>query len=111
MWTDVITTIFLAILLTLFGVIVLRLLSNQINVRGLIAGHAAGGVEPERLQALIIAIALPTFYAADAIAAFRSNETLTALPDAPEWMLITAGGSQILYVIGKLSRQVTTGTA
>lgn len=107
--TDIIIWCFLAIVVTLFGVIVLRLFSNQIIVRGLIAGQAGGRVEPERVQALIVAIAVPVLYAADAIAALRSHEVVTTLPDVADWMLVTGGGSQVLYVIGKLSRQIVSG--
>jgi len=107
--TNIITWIFFAIMATLFGVIVLRLFSNLINVRGLIAGQTGGVVEPERVQALIVAIGIPVLYAVDAIAALRSHDVVTTLPDVADWMLVTGGGSQVLYVIGKLSRQIASG--
>jgi hypothetical protein len=94
----VFTVIFSAGLAALFGVVVLRLLSGQINTRGLV-GRTPG--------ALIVAIAIPVLYAVQALSVYRADPTHAVLPDAPEWMLVGAAGSQILYIAGKISRTVT----
>lgn len=108
--STVFVVIFLAVLATLFGVVLLRILSGQINTRGLMGSSASAPIEPERLQALIVAIGIPVIYAAEVISAFRADPTLAALPDAPEWMLVGAAGSQVLYMAGKISRTVTRPT-
>lgn len=101
-----IVSVFVALLSLLSATIVLRLLSGAINLSGLLATENGGGVEPERLQAVAVAVGVPILYAIDVVEAFRAEETLTALPGMPEWMLVVAGASQTLYVGGKIARNV-----
>ena len=108
--STVFAVIFSAGLATLFGVVLLRVLSGHINTSGLVSSSASAPVEPERLQALIVAIGIPVLYAVEAISAFRADPMLMALPEAPEWMFAAAAGSQALYISGKITRSVTTPT-
>ena len=104
------TWIFFGLCGTLFVTIALRMLNGEIVTSGLVAGDTSRILQPERLQAALIAIGLPIAYAAMVIDEAARIGPLTRLIDPPEWMLVAAAGSQSLYIAGKIARQNLSGS-
>lgn len=99
------TTALLGFSAVLAAVIVIRLLRGDIHLRDMLTSRAGRGMEPERVQAVIVALLLPAAYAAQVFAEARGDELALKLPDASEWMLALAAGSQTLYLGGKIARR------
>lgn len=98
-------TAFLGFSAALAAVIMIRLLRGDIRMGDMLSSRAHGGMEPERVQAVVVALLLPAVYAAQVFAEARSGELVLTLPDASEWMLALAAGSQTLYLGGKIARR------
>lgn len=82
------------LLLALFGVVVLRLLTGDINARGLLMKKEGDrSFSPERVQLL-----LATFAAASQYLAQVLKDHPTHLPDVPNNWLLLLGGSHALYL-------------
>jgi len=85
--------------LSLLGAIVAyRLLTRQINLRGLLLRkNGSGLLSPERVQLLIATLAVSGKYLSEVFQSAGSDK----LPDIdPQW-LYTLGGSSAVYVLGK----------
>lgn len=91
------------ILLTaLFGVVMFRMLTGHINMRGLLsAKETGGGVSPARVQALIATLNL-TFYL---LAKLLSKQNgVVHFPEVPAEALLLISGSQGFYLVSKAQR-------
>lgn len=103
-------------LLILGGLIGLRLLTGEINTRGLFTSNqaAAGrGIDAERVQAAVI---LPLVLGGYVLNALKGGAVPTesgglALPDVPENLLALMVGSQGFYLLGKMKRVIWDGSA
>jgi len=80
------------------AIVVYRLLTRQINLRGLLLRkNGSGSLSPERVQLLLATLAFGGKYLSDV---FQSQDS-GRLPDIdPQW-LYALGGSSALYVLGK----------
>ena len=88
----------------LIGSVVYKMLAGRIPLAGLLAGHADGKMQLERIPALAAAAALPAIYLVHCAIAATSVTVPRALPDAGPWMLAAALASQVLYLGGKIFR-------
>jgi hypothetical protein len=79
-----------------------RLLTGGITTDGLLSTRG-GGVDPERVQMLMGAIAGAIYYANDSLS-LLGTENIRHLPDPSTLVLSLLGGSQLLYLGGKFAR-------
>ncbi len=96
-----------ALCIATFGLIAAvagKTLARTLSPRGLLAGRAAGKIEPERLLALAMAIVLPALYLIHCITALMNGAVPRALPAAEPWMVAALLASQALYLGGKFLR-------
>jgi hypothetical protein len=105
----------LTVLLTIWLVAVAalvsyRLLTERAATAGLLRLTPDGPVDPERVQMLIGTLAAAATYAGLALStAGQSENPITALPEVPDSVLVLLGGSQFLYLGGKLTRRIVQG--
>ncbi|MDQ3802231.1 MAG: hypothetical protein M3416_00010 [Acidobacteriota bacterium] len=89
-------------LFLLVGLIVLvayRLLTQQINTKGLLLDKASGrAFSPGRLQLLIVTMGIAIYYM---LMVFETEEP-GRFPDLPNEFLLALGGSHVFYLGGKL---------
>ncbi|HEY0004004.1 MAG TPA: hypothetical protein VGB17_04270 [Pyrinomonadaceae bacterium] len=89
-------------LFLLTGLVVLityRLLTNRINMRGLLLDKTSGrAFSPGRLQLLIVTVVIALYYL---LMVFDTRET-GRLPNMPDEFLLALGGSNVVYLGGKL---------
>lgn len=84
------------VLAALAGIIAYRLLTRQINTKGLLRDKVGGRVvSPGRLQMLIVTFIIAIYYVVEMF------ETRT-LPEIPGEFLLALGGSHLLYLGGKV---------
>jgi len=87
-----------------------RLLSGDIRTDGLLGENGGGGSTPERVQMLIATLIAVGGYAIMVLdARAEATQALTALPEPPTSLIVIFGGSQALYLAGKLSRKARNG--
>jgi hypothetical protein len=83
----------LAFLLFLFGVVVVQLLTGQINLSGLLAKKEGdGSFSPERVQLLLATLATASQYLSKVL------QDPTQLPQVPNSWLLLYGSSHALYL-------------
>lgn len=89
-------------LFLLMGLIVLvayRLLTQQINTKGLLLDKTSGrAFSPGRLQLLIVTLGIAIYYT---LMVFDAEE-VGRFPDLPDEFLLALGGSHVFYLGGKL---------
>ena len=91
----------------LIAVILFRMLTGQINMRGLLYGRMSDGnyyFSPERVQLMIFTIWVGLFYLLDTFETRVVNptpETAHTLPEVNTPTLALVGGSQTIYLVGK----------
>jgi hypothetical protein len=86
----------------LAALVVYRLLTSQINTKGLLLDKAgSGAVRPERVQLLISTITVAGKFLVDAF-----NSKSTALPSIDSDWLYLMGGSSGIYVARKLYERI-----
>ncbi len=83
---------------TVLLTICLKILKRHINLRGMLAGPSGMGGALTRPQMLIFSLVAMATYAGTALANLGQSPSL---PDADEWLLITMGGSHLLYLGGR----------
>jgi|SRR5262245_43688560 len=83
--------------------VLFRILTGQINLRGLLAGSSLGDAVPERVQAFVLTLGGAVVYLFLGLGQLGSSG-VAALPDVPEFLLAGVTGSQFLYLIGKTLR-------
>lgn len=89
----------------LVALIVFMMFRGRIRLRGLLLGSADdGGISPERLLAVVVAPFVLGAYALDALSsgAVYNEANVLSLPDVPETLLVLLGGSNGLYLAGKM---------
>jgi len=77
-----------------------RLLTGQINTKGLLYGTKKGGAKyfsPERVQLLLFTLGTAMFYLNNVI----EHRTSGVLPDVSKETLALLGGSHAIYLTGK----------
>jgi hypothetical protein len=86
--------------LTAFTVVIsYRLLTQQININGLLVDKMSGrAFSPGRLQMLVVTLSIAIYYVA---MVFESQDT-GKLPNVPHEFLLALGGSHAFYLSGKL---------
>lgn len=82
----------------LLVIITFKLLAGQINVRGLLSDKETGTFSPGRLQLLMATLSGAAFYFFKIIDA----EDITTLPPVPAELLLIVGGSNAVYLGGKI---------
>jgi hypothetical protein len=94
-------------LAALAAMILIRLLSGQINTRNLLYGRMSDGtpyLSPERVQLMIFTVWIGLFYLLETFETRVVNvtkETAHTLPDIETKTLAMLGGSQTVYLLGK----------
>jgi hypothetical protein len=89
----------LVLLMILIGIIGYRLLVQQINTKGLLLDKTGGRkISPARLQMLVVTMGIAVYY----ILMMIDNKEVGKLPDMPNEFLVALGGSQAIYLGGKL---------
>ena len=96
----------LVVLIVALGAIVLRRVRPAIA--GLVEEERNGGMAPERLQLLAIVLLIAAWYVWSAITMMSAGKTPTAMPDVPEWVLVTLLGSKSIFLGGKGVRRLWT---
>jgi len=87
-------------LFSIGGLISLRIVTGEINTRGLLHTKSPTGdheLSPARVQLLLFTLATAGNYLTDALNSPVSGK----LPDVPEALLATLGGSHLLYLGSK----------
>jgi predicted secreted protein len=85
-----------------------RMLTGEIETDGLLSSNPDEPIDPERVAMLVGTIAAAAYYAFTALSSL-GNGPVTSLPDVPDLTLELLGGSQILYLTGKLARRIASG--
>jgi hypothetical protein len=89
----------LGLLIALIAIITYRLLTNQINTKGLLFDKTSGrNFSPGRLQMLVVTIAIAFYY----LLKVMERKGTGTLPDMPNEFLMALGGSHVIYLTGKL---------
>src|ERR1700730_10304809 len=84
---------------SLLAIITAFLLEGRINTSGLLFGRTRRGIRylsPERIQLLLVTLALACQYVSEVIAGGRAS-----LPEVPNAWLVILGGSHAVYLGGK----------
>jgi hypothetical protein len=85
----------LFVLTALAVIIAYRLLTRQINTRGLLRDKIGGrGMSPGRLQLLVVTLLIAVYYVEQV---FETQK----LPNMPQEYLLALGGSHLFYLGGK----------
>lgn len=87
---------------TLAAIVFLRLLKNEIVIRGLMAAKEGGAVSPERAQLLVVSFGSMFSYAVMALDA-------GTLPPPPDELIAVFAASNLFYVSGKSARRYLPG--
>jgi hypothetical protein len=89
----------LFLLTALMTLIAYRLLTRQINTKGLLDDKTGRGVfSPARLQMLIVTLGIAIYYVAMVLKTKETGE----LPHLPKEFLLALGGSHLFYLGGKV---------
>lgn len=89
----------LFLLAGLIAIVAYRLLTNEINTRGLLRDKTGGrAFSPGRLQMLIVTLVVAIYY----LLIVFDSKGKGSLPDMPNEFLIMLGGSHVFYLGGKL---------
>ena len=97
-------TLLLLVFAWLFALVLLKLLSGSISLKGLTKRTASGKDEPERLQAVVVALGGAIIYGFLGLQLIGESG-VTSLPEVPEFLLAGVTGSQFLYLFAKAYRQ------
>ena len=92
-----IESIVFGFLFSLAAIISFRLLTGEINTRGVLRTKSPTGdheLSPARVQLLIFTLATAGTYLSEVLASLGSGE----LPDVPESLLAVLGGSNVFYL-------------
>ena len=93
-------------LFALAALVAIKLLTGEINTRGLLWGRISGRPKknnqdqyfsPERVQLLLFTIGAGFYY----LEMVLNNPNPSTLPDVPQTWPITLGGSNAIYLAGK----------
>lgn len=89
----------LFLLTALIVVISYRLLTQQINTKGLLLDKTSGrAFSPGRLQMLVVTLGIALYY----VLMVLDTKDTGKLPDMPNEFLVALGGSHVFYLGGKL---------
>jgi hypothetical protein len=88
----------------LLALIVVRALSNQIEVKGMLThSDPSGPAQPERVLNMAVFPVVLMYFVLEALRADMSVRA--SLPDIPEVLLVALTGSNSLYLAGKMARK------
>ena len=90
--------VFILFMSALLLIITFKLLSGQINTRGLLEDKETGTFSPGRLQLLIVTLGGATFYFFEIVGVADTG----TLPLVPAELLLIIGGSNVGYLGGKI---------
>ena len=95
---------FLSFLVGLAGIVVVQLLTGEINSRYLLFGTVPGRkvndgryFSPERVQLLVFTLGVALYYLTEVMTTARSGK----VPEIPQSWLVVLGGSNASYLGGK----------
>jgi hypothetical protein len=94
-----------AVFAALVLVIAYRLLTGQIDRRGLLTTAREQAAEPDRAQMLVLTMIGAGAYAMLGVRHLAMVAQIPALPDPPSWLVIGLGASHALYLAGKIARR------
>lgn len=86
-------------MIVLFG-----LFTGRIETKGLLGESLGGRAAPQRVQSLMIVVASAGYYV---FLALGADPPIRSLPPVPDVLLASVGGSQLIYLFGKLTRLST----
>jgi hypothetical protein len=89
----------LAWLASLAAILAFRMLTGEIPLGGILT-TGGDGINPERLQSLLVTCFVVIFLIVEIPGAFARR----SLPDIPQALLVLLGGSNGLYLGGKIAR-------
>ena len=90
------------------AIVAYRFVTGAISTSGLVRSKSACGIDPERVQMLLGTVAGAGYYVALSMA-LAGSDRIDRLPDMPELFLTLLGGSQFLYLAGKVARKTSRG--
>ncbi len=91
-------------------VVAYKMLSERINMRGLLEDQMTGGLSPGRVQLLLFTLIGAGSYLG--LTATMPVKDPIGLPDVPDTLLLTVAGSNFVYLGGKTySRLSAAGVA
>jgi hypothetical protein len=93
---------FQAAVALLIGLVVYRLLTGGIRMRGLLSAQGSSNNDPERVQMLVTWLGGVGIYASEVFQ--NVGKGMNSLPEVPEVLLVGLTSSQLLYLVGKLVR-------
>ena len=79
-------------------VVAYKMLTGAINMRGLLDDKVSGGLSPERVQLLVFTVMGAGYYLLLVIEQAPTGR----LPEIPGEALLLVGGSQLVYLGGKM---------
>lgn len=91
------TLVFVAVLTGLIG---FKLLTGTINTRGMLQNKMTGKFEPERFLLLLMTLGGAAYYFSLALESL--GKMPLGMPPVPDLLLETIGGSNALYLTGKI---------
>ena len=104
---SIVATAIVAWLAAAAAIVGFKLLTGGIETHGLLGENGGDGPTPERVQMLIASLIGVGGYG---LMVLRANaaaaEPLTILPDVPTSLIVVFGGSQAIYLAGKLNRTI-----
>lgn len=94
----ILAVVALALIAGMAVTVAVGLVSGRINTHGLLRDKAGGGISGVRIQLLIATLAGALFYLAQTL----RNVGAGTFPPVPTELLLLAGGSNVVYLVGKL---------
>lgn len=94
--------------LSLLAILILfRMLNGEILVSGLLRTRIADPIDPERILMLVGTVVAAIYYASLALSQDLSAiDGSVSLPPVQDVVLQLLGGSQVLYLAGKIARKI-----
>jgi hypothetical protein len=96
------TTTLVLVLMLLAAVVVFNLLRGKINTVGLVRTSTDGSVDPERVLLMIATVMFAFGYLSFGLS---SGAPDGSLPDLPDEIITALGGSNLLYLSGKIFKR------
>lgn len=99
--SSIMATVLVMTLILFAAVVVLKILTGEVNTTGMLSTENTDGVAPERLLMLLASIV-----GAFAYFSYGLSEGLTSgkLPEIPDVLVSAMGGGNLLYLSGKIFR-------
>lgn len=95
-------------LVAMTGLVALKILTNEIRLRGLLSSPNVEDIDPERIGLLLVSIFSIAAYGLSVATGERiidSNTESIVMSDVPDSLLLILAGGNAIYISGKIVRQ------